>query len=197
MKFISNERGSVAIEAALILPVIIFLALGMIQVSTYLFNLSILSNASGEASRVAALYTGTVRPTVTDINSTVCQATGATTIKTTIGGVAGSSITCTPTSSGNQLIAFSGTKVVNILVATDVYVPPGSTAPSGVTCAAGNECAQSTQVLCPSATYSGGPAYIVVVTLSYVFNGLTGGSKYFDLGVFNSTITSTSKMTCL
>ena len=66
------ERGAIAVEAAIILPVLILLILGGMDLGHRYYIQYITSNASREGARYAAKYTGTtVDPTSADISNYV------------------------------------------------------------------------------------------------------------------------------
>jgi len=192
--FLGNECGSIAVEAALILPVMILLAFGTIQASTYLYNKNLLTNASIEAARVGALYTSP-RATVQEIANAACSFLG-TTATTSISGAG--VINC---NAGGNLINYTGSSpAINMVVVSDTINTSGveatgttQTTVSGTAWATGQTPVSG--VPCPSNSYNGSATgYIVVVTLTSTFNGLSGGVNSW--GLFNKSVSATSKMVC-
>lgn len=177
--FFANDRGVVAVEAALILPVIILLAFSVIQASTYFYNLNLLTNAAMEAARVGSLYT-TPRASVQEIINSACSFLG-----TTANGTTGCN-------AGSQLINYAGSSPqVGVVITPDTLSTTG--VESAGTAYSGSGIGSS--LPCPTSAYSGASTgTIVVVTLSFTFNGIGGGTGSW--GVFNQAISATSKMTC-
>lgn len=55
MSFVKNNNGNVAIEAALILPIFLFILFGLIEYGFYFFTYHRLSEVAYECARIAAI----------------------------------------------------------------------------------------------------------------------------------------------
>ncbi|MDA3916237.1 MAG: pilus assembly protein [Deltaproteobacteria bacterium] len=51
----NNQKGTTAVELALVLPVLLTLIFGMIELSLFFFNKHILANAAGEGARAGSI----------------------------------------------------------------------------------------------------------------------------------------------
>ena len=67
-KLKANRRGSVAVEAALIMPFLIIVTLGAIDISQYINLAQLVTNASREGARIASRHSTS---TVSDVESVV------------------------------------------------------------------------------------------------------------------------------
>jgi Flp pilus assembly protein TadG len=59
-----RDRGAAAVEAALVLPLFLFIVLGGIDFGYYFFASEVVANAAREAARVGSVQATTVDPTV-------------------------------------------------------------------------------------------------------------------------------------
>ena len=67
-----GEEGAVAVEFALILPILVFLVLGAMDLGHRFYMQNLITNASREGARYAAKYTGTnADPTSTAVSDYV------------------------------------------------------------------------------------------------------------------------------
>jgi Flp pilus assembly protein TadG len=67
-----GEEGAVAVEFAIILPILVFLVLGGLDLGHRFYMQHLITNASREGARFAAKYTGTAAaPTSTEVSNYV------------------------------------------------------------------------------------------------------------------------------
>lgn len=104
-----RERGAAAIEFALILPLLVVLAFGIIEFSILFYNKAMITNASREGARAGIVYNFPNRPSAADITNVVngyCAshlitfgntARSPVTVATGIGGGSGANLTVTVT----------------------------------------------------------------------------------------------------
>ncbi|CAB3764894.1 MULTISPECIES: TadE family protein [Burkholderia] len=87
-----SQRGSAAIEMAVMLPVILLILLGIAQFGWLLVNFIAVSNAASSAARTFAAQRGTTTPYTTTLSQAVAAASflnpSGITISTTVNGVA-------------------------------------------------------------------------------------------------------------
>jgi Flp pilus assembly protein TadG len=110
-----DERGAVAVEFAIVLPVLIMLVFGIIQYSIYFNRLQGLQAAAREGARVAALPQSKQSDIKAKVNSALDGVLPSGTTPT---------ITVSPTSANPCDLQPAGTSVtVAVKVSTDLNVP--------------------------------------------------------------------------
>ncbi len=62
---ISDQRGSTAVEFALILPILVVLLFGIVEFGLILYNKAVITNASREGARYGIVFRGPTVPPVT------------------------------------------------------------------------------------------------------------------------------------
>jgi Flp pilus assembly protein TadG len=109
MKTDKRERGAAAVEFALILPLLVVLAFGIIEFSILFYNKAMITNASREGARAGIVYNFPNRPSAADITNVVnghCAshlitfgntARSPVTVVNGIGGGSGANLTVTVT----------------------------------------------------------------------------------------------------
>src|SRR5262245_58744247 len=66
----TKEAGSVVVEFALVLPILLLIMFGGVEFGLAMYNKEVITNASREGAR-AGIVIGTPRPTVTQITNVV------------------------------------------------------------------------------------------------------------------------------
>jgi len=75
MESVKDQKGIAAVEFALVLPLLVILAFGIIEFSLLLFNKAVITNASREGARAAILYRVTPAPEseIQDVVNQYCR----------------------------------------------------------------------------------------------------------------------------
>jgi len=66
-----NDKGTAAVEFALILPILLFVLFAIIEFSIALYDKAVITNASREGARMGILSALAPRPSAADISATV------------------------------------------------------------------------------------------------------------------------------
>jgi Flp pilus assembly protein TadG len=75
MERLKNQKGIAAVEFALVLPLLVILAFGIIEFSLVLFDKAVITNASREGARAAIVYrvTPATEVEIQGVVNTYCQ----------------------------------------------------------------------------------------------------------------------------
>jgi len=110
-----DERGAVAVEFAIVLPLLVMIVFGIIEWSIYFNRLQGLQAAAREGARVAALPQSTQSDIKAKVNSALDGVVPSGTTRT---------ITVSPTSTNPCDLKPAGTSVtVTVTVNTDIDIP--------------------------------------------------------------------------
>ena len=157
LKFLQEEYGVVAVEAAIILPILFMAIFFFSQIAFVFNNNSQLNIAAAQAARQGTIYSAS-RPT----NANIANIANAYLSNRLVSFAAGTTATCTNGVAGTSATNNAG---VCTTVYSCSYTLGSSTLPTiPGTC--------STSAACPTVSYSGGNATLITVVVSYVFTGI-------------------------
>lgn len=176
LKFI-RERGVAAIEAALVMPIVLLMIFGGIQVSAMYYDYLLVNSAATEAARQAVLA-----------SSTPLNSAG-------IASVALNYLTTSP------VISFGSSNLPSVSVGYIPYTSSGSVITLGATTMKANAITTSTLAtyassaqaadICPATRVTPPNGTLALVTVSYSFQG-----PYQSVSWANKTLSSSIQFVC-
>lgn len=168
VKFLQEESGVVAIEAAILLPILFMVVFFTSQISIVFYNQYQMNIAANQAARQGTIYSSS-RPT-----------------NATIASLASAYLT-------GRLITFSPTPgTINVTAYSCPYTLGSNTFPDPTI--GGSGCSSSTA--CPASSYSSGNPTVIMVYVTYAFTGLFKNATQINPVNLTGTYTANASQIC-